>query len=225
MSAFHRARWFWLRIVFGVWVDQGWYWENVRPRLQDRAQGRAIFTRCALGATAVSVLVGAPVAWALEARGPRGSWPFPLLGAALGLLVATAWSAVRAVYLAFMLALMLVPYSRRRYRLLLHAHVRDGFSELLRSTTLWLPAQWLPYGLATVGLLSCATAALWIVALLHGERRDEFIVAAPLTLLAVLLRRGGDVAGNGGLPTLGSVLRGSHNPQALDARPDRSGGD
>ncbi len=132
--------------------------------------------------------------------------------------------AVRAVDLAFMLALMLVPYSRRRYRLLLPAHVLDGISELLRSTTLWLPAQWLLYAPAVVGLLSCATAALWIVALLHGERWDEFIVAAPLALLAVLFRRGGDVAGNDELPTLESVFR-SGRSSALRGRGDGPGSD
>ncbi len=133
--------------------------------------------------------------------------------------------AVRAVYLAFMLALVLIPYSRQRYRLLLPAHMLDGLSDLVHSTILWLPVQWLLYAPAIVGLLSCAAAALWIVALVRGERWDEFIFTAPLTLLAVIFRRGRRGAGNDWPPTLGSVLQAGHSPEAAGGHPEGAGGD
>ena len=54
------SRWWWpvnwLRIVYGVWVDQLWYWENVRPLLRGRKQGWGIFAQGMLGAVLVALV-------------------------------------------------------------------------------------------------------------------------------------------------------------------------
>ena len=60
------ARWWWpgqwLHIVYGVWIDQLWYWQNVRPRLRGRTQGWKIFVQGMLGTAliglAFAVIVG-----------------------------------------------------------------------------------------------------------------------------------------------------------------------
>ncbi len=96
--------------------------------------------------------------------------------------------AVRCVLLAFGLALCLVPFSRRRYPLLLGAHVLMILADLLHSTALWLPPPWLACAPAVQSLLSCGGAALFVLALTHGERWDEFALTAPLVLLAALFR-------------------------------------
>jgi hypothetical protein len=55
------SRWWWpgqwLRIVYAVWVDQAWYWQNVRPRLHGRSQGWGIFVQVSLG-TWLAVAIG-----------------------------------------------------------------------------------------------------------------------------------------------------------------------
>ncbi|HEY0733874.1 MAG TPA: hypothetical protein VGD69_03130 [Herpetosiphonaceae bacterium] len=64
----------WLRIVYAVWVDQRWYWEHVRPRINSSKQAVALVIQGLLGTTLVvllltigiggiSTLVGAPVHW------------------------------------------------------------------------------------------------------------------------------------------------------------------
>lgn len=110
--------------------------------------------------------------------------------------------AIRVACLAFVLALFLVPFSRRRYRLLLPAHLLSGLTGLLRSTALWLPLPWLSYAPAAWGLLSCAAAALWVIALLRGERWDEFMVTAPLSLLAALFLRRQNEGGSAWPPVI-----------------------
>lgn len=47
------ARWWWpgqwLRIVYGVLIDQVWYWQNVRPRLRSRVEGWGLLVQAILG--------------------------------------------------------------------------------------------------------------------------------------------------------------------------------
>lgn len=53
------ARWWWpgqwLRIVWSVWVDQKWYWQNVYPRLENRRRGWGIFVQTWLGAMLIAL--------------------------------------------------------------------------------------------------------------------------------------------------------------------------
>ncbi len=116
--------------------------------------------------------------------------------------------AVWCFLLAPGLALYLVPFSRRRYPLLLPAHVLTVLAGLLHSTALWLPPPWLALAPAAHGLLSCAGAALFVLALTRGERWDEFMLMVPWVLLAALLRRGRGGAGIPWPPTFDSLAGG-----------------
>jgi hypothetical protein len=51
----------WLRIVWGVWVDQLWYWQYVRPCLDDRRQSWRIFLQGMLGTLLVTPIYAAMV--------------------------------------------------------------------------------------------------------------------------------------------------------------------
>jgi len=81
------SRWWWpgqwLHIVYGVWVDQGWYWQNVRPQLSDWKRGWGILVQGILGTVlVVSILsvimggiflvAGVQVNWSKWAR--NGPW-------------------------------------------------------------------------------------------------------------------------------------------------------
>jgi hypothetical protein len=59
----------WLRLVYGVWADQLWYWWTVRPRLKGRRQGWGLLVQALLGAlctAGILLLVSVP---ALRAAG------------------------------------------------------------------------------------------------------------------------------------------------------------
>ncbi|MBA3533602.1 MAG: hypothetical protein H0T73_16920 [Ardenticatenales bacterium] len=47
----------WLRIVWGVWVDQPWYWREVSPRLGGRTRGWGIWFQALFGAILVSLML------------------------------------------------------------------------------------------------------------------------------------------------------------------------
>jgi hypothetical protein len=53
------SRWWWpgqwLQIVSGVFIDQVWYWRNVRPLLKDPAKRVNIFIQGLLGANLVVI--------------------------------------------------------------------------------------------------------------------------------------------------------------------------
>ncbi len=55
------ARWWWpgqwLHIVYGIWVDQLWCWQNVWPKLSDRRQVWSIFLQSWLGSVIVTLLL------------------------------------------------------------------------------------------------------------------------------------------------------------------------
>ncbi|MDI7275103.1 MAG: hypothetical protein QME94_03910 [Anaerolineae bacterium] len=59
------SRWWsplqWLRIACSAWVDQAWYWQNVRPHLRGRKQGWGLFGQAVLGATLASALAATAV--------------------------------------------------------------------------------------------------------------------------------------------------------------------
>jgi hypothetical protein len=47
----------WFRIVYGVWIDQLWYWQNVRPHLRGRTQGWGIFAQALLGTSLLAAMI------------------------------------------------------------------------------------------------------------------------------------------------------------------------
>ncbi len=84
----------WLSIVYGVWLDQLWYWRHVRPSLEKRWW--LILPQAILGSALVALglalawgglfsLLGRPVDWDLTAR-------LTLTGAPSGFLLALAMS-------------------------------------------------------------------------------------------------------------------------------------
>ncbi len=67
----------WLQIIYGVWIDQSWYWQNVLPSLPEL--GMQIFIQGALGAILIALsasvlflgvlgIMGIPIDWI------RGIW-------------------------------------------------------------------------------------------------------------------------------------------------------
>jgi len=68
------ARWWWpgqwLHIVWGVWVDQVWYWQNVQPKLNDRRRVWGVFAQSVLGTISILSLFLVPL---IIASGSVGS--------------------------------------------------------------------------------------------------------------------------------------------------------
>ncbi|HLF26954.1 MAG TPA: hypothetical protein VJG32_11505 [Anaerolineae bacterium] len=69
------SRWWWpgqwLHIVYGVWVDQLWYWKNVRPQLHGRRQGWGFVIQGMLGAVLVVLIFLVVLQVVVEATGGR----------------------------------------------------------------------------------------------------------------------------------------------------------
>ena len=82
----------WLHIVIGVWVDQLWYWQNVRPRLQGRTQGWGIFAQSLLGAMVMAVALILGMALILESAAVPINWKYLVLGTALCVVIVVVLS-------------------------------------------------------------------------------------------------------------------------------------
>ncbi len=78
------ARWWWpgqwLHIVYGVWIDQLWYWKNVRPRMQGWRQGWKISIQGLLGAALIVFIVSAITGEVLLGMGIEVRWTLLALG-------------------------------------------------------------------------------------------------------------------------------------------------
>jgi hypothetical protein len=84
------SRWWspgqWLHIVYGVWVDQVWYWQNVRPRFSNRRQRVSICIQGLLGTALASLVLSAVLGGVSAAAGISVNWTglFRAVGIALG---------------------------------------------------------------------------------------------------------------------------------------------
>ncbi len=58
---FARWRWpgLWLHIVYGVWIDQLWYWQNMRHRIYGRTKGWGVWVQGMLGAGIAGIALAA----------------------------------------------------------------------------------------------------------------------------------------------------------------------
>jgi len=83
------SRWWWpgqwLRIVYGVWIDQLWYWQNVRPRLRGRLRGWGIWTQGMLGAGLTAFAVVAIIGVVSSVAGIQVKWQFLFPTVAMGI--------------------------------------------------------------------------------------------------------------------------------------------
>lgn len=86
------ARWWWpgqwLHIVYGVWIDQLWYWQNVRPLLtkENKKQGRSLYVQGTLGIILISVVVMILVGGILIASGVPLNLADFLIGSVVGVI-------------------------------------------------------------------------------------------------------------------------------------------
>jgi hypothetical protein len=87
------ARWWWpgqwLHIVYGVWIDQLWYWQNIRPLLTkvSREQRRSLIVQGALGAMLISLVALIPVSGILFAAAMPVNWGLLLICTIAGVIV------------------------------------------------------------------------------------------------------------------------------------------
>lgn len=78
----------WLRIVYAVWIDQRWYWEHVRPLLEEPRRRRVLTFQALLGtaliAVALNIALYSGLVWLSDGRfdHPLSRWLF--LRAGLG---------------------------------------------------------------------------------------------------------------------------------------------
>lgn len=91
----------WLRLVYGVWADQLWYWQNVRPRMGDWGRGWRIYLQAMLGTALVALALLALLGGLLSAAGVSVNWTLLILtlgvSLALGLLAGLLGKASVAV--------------------------------------------------------------------------------------------------------------------------------
>lgn len=99
------SRWWWpgqwLRIVWGVWVDQKWYWQTVRPRLHGRKQGWEIVIQSLLGGSLVALAFSPVARGVLRAIGLQVNWKTIVLsvvvGVGLNAIAGSVWGLVGGV--------------------------------------------------------------------------------------------------------------------------------
>jgi hypothetical protein len=91
MSTRERARlsrWWWpgqwLGIVYGAWFDQRWYWEEVRPRLNQQG-GWLIYLQGVLGTLLMALLLVVGSGLVMRLFGWRLPWFLMLMGMGVGI--------------------------------------------------------------------------------------------------------------------------------------------
>jgi hypothetical protein len=76
--------------VYAVWVDQVWYWQNVRPRLRDQKQAWGFLMQGILGTMVVSLVLAVMMGKVLAAAGEEIDWYLLIFG----VIVVTALASV-----------------------------------------------------------------------------------------------------------------------------------
>lgn len=93
---------------------------------------------------------------------------------------------LRALALVFAVLLPLIRVLRERYPRLLVASVLSALTSLFRSVAVLLPSSWIMLITVSYYLLRCSAAAVIAVALLEGERLDEFLLGLPRAMYTAL---------------------------------------
>ncbi len=75
----------WLHIVYGIWIDQLWYWQNMRPRLHGRTKGWGIWAQGMLGAGIIGFALAAFAGVILSVIGTQVRWEFLFPAVAIGI--------------------------------------------------------------------------------------------------------------------------------------------
>jgi hypothetical protein len=90
------ARWWWpgqwLHIVYGVWIDQLWYWQNVRPRLHNWKPRCGILVQGILGSTLVMLVIVMILGALLTIAGTRVEWISLGQRVAVGVILSALWA-------------------------------------------------------------------------------------------------------------------------------------
>lgn len=76
----------WLRIVYSIWFDQLWYWENIRPHLGDCRTGWKFFIQALLGTALSALFLVALAGSAIQLLGIQFEWDLMFRGTAFSLL-------------------------------------------------------------------------------------------------------------------------------------------
>ncbi len=94
------ARWWWpgqwLYIVYGIWIDQLWYWQNVRPRLRGRLGG-PLYIQGMLGATLVVTFATLAIVVLSSIAGAEIHWNTLVMSVTLGLIGSIVLGMMRVI--------------------------------------------------------------------------------------------------------------------------------
>ena len=86
----------WLRIVYAVWVDQRWYWQYVRPLLDEPRRRRALTAQALLGTAVIAVVLNVAlysgIGWLRDGSpaNPLRWWLFVRAGLGFGAAIITS---------------------------------------------------------------------------------------------------------------------------------------
>jgi hypothetical protein len=91
----HKTTWWrpdgWLRLIYGVWANQLWYWQHVRPLLDDPRQRKRIFVQAVLGTIVVTLALSLIPIYILTAAGAKTSVSWMFAGTLFGLVITAIW--------------------------------------------------------------------------------------------------------------------------------------
>ncbi|HEY0601725.1 MAG TPA: hypothetical protein VGD58_02380 [Herpetosiphonaceae bacterium] len=78
----------WLRIVYAVWFDQRWYWQYVRPLMEEPRRHRALTLQALLGTALIAVVLNLGLyiglSWLIDSRWDQPVPDWLLIRAGLG---------------------------------------------------------------------------------------------------------------------------------------------
>ena len=77
---------YWLRIVYSIWFDQLWYWDNVEPQLKDKQRRKTIFVQSILGTFIVTSAISFVIVSLLAITSVQIDLKWALLGFFSGML-------------------------------------------------------------------------------------------------------------------------------------------
>lgn len=84
----HETTWWrpdgWFRLIYGVWANQLWYWQHVRPSLDDPQQRKRIFVQAVLGTLAVTLALSLIPIYILTTAGIKADVSWMLAGTLIG---------------------------------------------------------------------------------------------------------------------------------------------
>lgn len=87
----------WLRIVWAVWVDQLWYWQNLRPWLQGKREA-SFFVQALFGGNIFGLILVAVIALIVETAGIHVAWEVWVAGFLIGMIVTVLWGGAATLF-------------------------------------------------------------------------------------------------------------------------------